>query len=390
MSENSNPQEPQVLLHAASPYGNLHAAVQADERTVYLYLYDDPELAQQRFGTRACWVCNLIEGPLVMDLEPGEYDAPPVLPRTVTKHREGQSIPDNLEIVWFEEGNGIALIQRTAPDDFEILTVIPPWSGENGLMGYAAQCAVENQLCGPLPETEALRMRIEDSAAFWASFRTDQNDAQSTPFAQAQAAQLPAYQAFAKAYNTSFDQSGYCSINHNAFPPRGLVEFTVGDQDAPDELLAFTVGVSIVPQPNVELAVEYPRSLRRIELACWLNQTNAPKINAKQLEQLRAVFSGIARAPWQNFIWFQSGQGCSFPGVIEGSSDALLIDDRTRLKIENELGFESIEPVKLHEFRGDPVNLIWLVPVTDQQMKSVQAGEESPYQVAKRLWPRSS
>jgi hypothetical protein len=53
--------------------------------------------------------------------------SPPLLPRRYCKHPEGAALPaaEDLEIVWFEEGNGAALLERGEP-----LTVIPPWAGQ--------------------------------------------------------------------------------------------------------------------------------------------------------------------------------------------------------------------------------------------------------------------
>ena len=45
----------QALLFETSPYGNLDAIAQHDGRVLYLYLSGD-----DTFGTRACWVRNLV------------------------------------------------------------------------------------------------------------------------------------------------------------------------------------------------------------------------------------------------------------------------------------------------------------------------------------------
>ena len=101
--------DPENLLFETSPYGNLDAIVEHDERAVFFYLSGQGR-ADDKFGTRACWVRNLVPGPYVINEDEMKQGIPPALPRTHCKYSDGRAAPttDQLEIVWFEEGNGAA------------------------------------------------------------------------------------------------------------------------------------------------------------------------------------------------------------------------------------------------------------------------------------------
>ncbi len=250
--------EPVVLLFETSPFGTLDAIVQHDGKSVYFYLNESKQGRQNVFGTRACWVRNLDIGPFVLNEDEMRQGISPMLPRTETLHREGQPVPDpqNLRIVWLEEGNGAALIEVLPNSDTtQTLAVIPPWSGLEGFHGYAAECAVETPLCWPMPDNPRLELRIKRAKEFWEEF-----ESQPDPFAQLQPQILSAYDG---QFLPSRDKNGrqsdrlpqqqYFSINGGNFPPRGMVSYQFSDL-----LILATVGVSLCPQPAVELFTEDP------------------------------------------------------------------------------------------------------------------------------------
>ena len=139
----------QGLLFESSPYGNVDAIIQHDDRTVYFYLN-----GEEAFGTRAVWVRNLAEAPYVINQDEMQDGLPPMMPRTHCRSPKGLPIPkaECLKIVWLEEGSGAALF-----DDDELIAVIPPWSGIDGFHGYSFECTAESPIAWPLPDHDQLR-----------------------------------------------------------------------------------------------------------------------------------------------------------------------------------------------------------------------------------------
>ncbi len=263
------------LLFETSPFGNLDAIVEHDGRAVYLYLSSQGR-DDSKFGTRACWVRNLVPGPYVINEDEMKQGIPPVLPRTHCKYSDSRPVPDaaRLQVVWFEEGNGIALFETTETGEQVMLAVIPPWSGLDGFHGYANECAAENPICWPLPDNPNLFRRIARASEFWNACQAIDEH----PFAKLQQDVLAVYR------NTWGPESNYFSIDGGNFPPRGLATFELNDQ-----FIAATVGMSFCPQPNVELNVDDPQNFRRVELAIRLDGPLSDVAQTKIVKQLSRV-----------------------------------------------------------------------------------------------------
>ncbi len=312
-----------TIVFERSPYGNIDAIVDSDGRTVYFYLNGD-----EAFGTRACWVQNLEAGPLVLNHQELQAGRPPMLSRlhTVDALKHEKPIAEDLQVVWFAEGNGAALMEKG-----EAVAVIPPWSGLDGFHGYAKNCAAENEICWPMPNTEALTERISASQTFWQDWEN------GALFQQIQPALLNLYE---KHFGVN---QKYFSIDGGHFPTRGLGLF-----ERDDRLVLATVGMSLCPMPNVELHHEFPRMHRRIELAVALERT----ANEELLEQVAKRMSGIASMPWRRWIWFGERHTCDW---LAGSETPIA-----------ELRRDAAIDIQLPEVQGDPVHLLWLVPKTEK------------------------
>ena len=359
------PREPDAILFETSPFGNIDAIVQHDGRVIYFYLNGHAIDGQNKFGTRAVWVRNLEEAPYVLDEDEARAGIAPMLPKTCCKHSKPESMldPDQLEIVWFEEGNGAALrLKQTDSTEAETLAVIPPWSGLEGFHGYAASCIAESPLCWPMPENPKLHQRIKAAADFWATCESDDR-----PFATLQPKILAAYEnAFTASQLEDADQGRYFSIDGGQFPPRGLVQFESAGVIA-------TVGLSLCAQPAVELFVDDPTNYRRIELAVRL--TDDQMSDSELVESIIQQIGSLAAYPWRNLTWLGPGHTCGLKGIQPDSQLALLIPDAQRSATIDQLS------VSLDNFRGDPVNLLWLVPITANQQKQLEAGELTTDQV---------
>ncbi len=376
--EDNRLEDPVVLLFQSSPYGTLDAIVQHDNQAVYFYLNQpvSTESSQRpAFGTRACWVRNLAQGPLVVNETQMRQGISPMLPRNLCTHRDGQTLPlsENLRIVWFEEGNGAALIEALPDKEPVILAVIPPWSGLEGFHGYAHECAVESPLCWPMPDNPKLRQRIDKADEFWQAWQQqltndrdskDSNESSNTPFAEFQPLLLNHFDRhfLTEPENTKRD---YFSIGENYFPPCGIVRYSNST-----ETIIATVGMSVCPQPAVELFSETPGLYRRIELAIKLTRQQAedPETHNKLIELATARLSGLANYPWNQFTWLGPGHTCAFSGVVPGCNSALLVHQTQYLPDQ-----QTSETIRT--FRDDPVNILWMVPITESQQQGLQTGE---------------
>lgn len=331
----------ETVLFEHSPLGNLDAIVEQDGRVVYFYLSGpDP------FGVRACWVRNLVPGPLALSQSDLEQGLPPVLPRLHCQTNQPGVAPqaDELEVVWFTEGNGAALLERG-----ELLAVLPPWSGLEGFHGYARDCASENEICWPLPDTATLKQRIQLAQQHWELWRS------GAPFSQLQPQQLAGY---AERFGASFK---YFSIDGQKFPPRGLAAF----RDDEATTLA-TVGMSLLPQPNVELAVENPVLQRRVELALRIPHIEGDKLSEERLMGLAGQLGGLAAAPWRSWTWFGQQHTCEFE--FDSSRKQAVFVRADSWKKESHADDWQL-PVAFQE----RVSLLFVVPLSAAQYTAVQS-----------------
>jgi hypothetical protein len=357
--------DPTVLLFETSPYGTLDAIVQHDGKSVYFYLNESrlkdrpPGTANSSgaiFGTRACWVRNLDVGPLVINETQMRQGVSPMLPRTHAVHREAQPIPvaDRLQIVWLEEGNGAALIETNSDSSDKTLAVIPPWSGTEGFHGYASECAIESPLCWPMPDNPKLDQRIKCAREFWEQWNSGSN-----PFSELQPKLLAAYDSHFS-NEAGWRRQNYFATDGGKFPPRGIAHY-----QSADELVLATVGMSVCPQPAVELFVDDPANHRRIELAIRLQGNFSKEPDSSSIDQLVEQLSGLAGYPWRNFTWLGAGHTCGFVDPVSGCESALLIHNNQLPKSVSSL-------LEIPTFRDDPIGLLWLIPITPAQQQQLQ------------------
>ena len=379
--------DPEVLIFETSPFGTLDAIVQHDGLSVYFYLNQPQESG--KFGTRACWVRNLQIGPLVINEDEMREGISPQLPRTQCVNREGQPIPEpeELSIVWFEEGNGAALIE-TRSGESKTLAIIPPWSGLEGFNGYAAECATESKICWPMPENPKLEMRIDRAKNFWASI-SDSNSESS--FAKLQSSLLRHYES--RFNQGSSSEPEYFSIDGGRFPPRGLIHLTKNSEpktqtekptesnsSQANESIILTVGMSFCPQPAVEIFSDNPTNHRRVELGIQLRGVDEEKTQLA-IKQI----SSLAGYPWRNFTWLSDGHTCEFKNVFPDCENALLVHDSHLNPHLN----QTPEKPELLLFRDDPVNLLWLIPILNEQLEELQTKTLSADQVVSNYFQNS-
>ena len=104
------------ILCESNPYGSRTAVVGDDGQTVHLYLMTGPpdEPHDEIFSV---WVANYGPAPDLEDVEAMKAGEAPRMPRRGTRHPDGLPPfrPEDLELVWFEEGDGVALLERGRP-----------------------------------------------------------------------------------------------------------------------------------------------------------------------------------------------------------------------------------------------------------------------------------
>jgi hypothetical protein len=371
-------QETHSVLFQTSPYGNLDAIVEHDGRAVYFYL-SAGQRPNNRFGMRACWVRNLELGPHVINQQDMESGIAPMLPRYDCADPQLTRLPtaQSLEVVWLEEGNGAALFE--SPDGgqgkAELIAVIPPWSGIDGFHGYAANCINQTSVCWPMPDNPLLIQRIESAKEFWASWSLSASDADGSSVAQLSsdarspfAIQQPlVLENYRRRLGIEPGAENYYAAGGDQFPPRGLLHH----QTDRFEVIA-TAGMSVCPQPTVEMFVDDPANFRRIELALMLPQQEDSQTLKPAMEQL----SGLSGYPWKELTWFRDGHTCGFR--FGEYSAVLLVDDTTGSRLAG------VDAQPLPDFRGDPVNLLWMLPLTDAQLTQLKNGTSTIRELADR------
>ena len=134
-----------------------------------------------------------------------------------------------------------------------------------------------------------------------------------------------------------------------------------------NETIILTVGMSFRPMPNVEMSVEEPFRLRRIELGIRIRNDNQESLEVTTvLQQL----SGLVAYPWNRQTWFGHGHSCqfeSFKSCFDSQFDSGLFASSKLVP-----GFRA---PKMPEFRSDSVQLLWILPVTSEETRSMAAGE---------------
>lgn len=340
-------EEPHLVLEDSSPHGNLEAVVEQDERVAYLYVR-----APQRkdLGIKSCWLRNLAAAPEELDREGMENGIPPMLPREYCLHPEGMEPLDatRLKVVWLPEGDGIALLE-----DGEPLAVIPSWGITGDFPGYARDAQGESMLCWGLSEATVIHERVKAADAYWRSWDSDPG-----PWAACQDAFLAEYERVLGPH------SRYFAIDGQRWPTKAMTLTTT-----PEGTYLLTLGISLRPQPQVEMYYEDASEFRRFEFAACL----APGTDEQTITQLAKYLSGQAGLPWNNITFL--GNGHTIP------CDAFAEDPGLRhftavLLVDHPPGAPEFNPPRMD---GDRVMLLWVVPVTEAERKLIMEKKSAEF-----------
>lgn len=338
-----------VLLEEVGPNGNVQAVVECDDRVCYFYLFGAENTS---IRTKAVWVRNLVPAPVQLDV-PGMKDGQaPLNPARYCRHPEGMSRPEPeaLRVVWLPEGNGVALYEKD-----ELIAIIPPWSGVGGFDGYADQAIGEGPLVWEMTPDNVLRARFAEAEAYWKRWDDPKlwTDVQSTLLSTIESG--------------LGSHSNYYAIDGGHWPPKALLR--IPHEDA---VVLITIGVSLRPQPNVEMSTEEPAALRRVEIATVLPGDLAEQ----QIRNVAAYLSGQTQYPWDYYAWL--GPGHTLPCDSWGQTTypfAWLVDQHPRMPKLN-----------LPQQFGDPVSILWFIPITADERAAAENGESLVDMVPADRW----
>lgn len=329
--------EPEVLLEEWSPVADIQAVVEKTDKNYYMYLWINPESPEPEI--RSCWICNRVNAPKdIKEAFAIEGEAPCMPAEFVAHDVNGIELDDSsLSIEWFEEGDAAALLSGD-----KILAVIPCFSGYNGFDGYS----IYAKGTGPFAwELEQAVPRFEDevkrSRAAWSFFDDEDYWKNIQNF-------------HLETLNKFFGkEEKFYAIDGGVFPPKALVQ---GRKDG--ILYGITLGVSMIPMPKVEMNYqdEY-RDFRRMELGFACTEEYE-----EQLNMFFSTISWLAAYPWkaQTFL----GHGHTIPfNNIKGKEFILFLNDR-KLKISDSPEYA--------DYRGEKINLLWLVPITQKDKEFIE------------------
>lgn len=329
---------PQVatLLDSVSPYGSRRLTVEFDGATTAAYLHDETTLVA------STWIANHVRAPHTTDPTRLNAGQAPVMPATRTRHPRGRPPldPAALQALWFEEGDGVALLERGT-----LLAVIPGWSDmSRGMPGYSRDVIGQTPFGWSLDDAiEGLGPRVERAREFW-EWRN--STAGWSEFQQATLAHL-----------TSRLGPGahYWDGAPGRRPAIGISERPPA-QGRPYTVLS-TVGMSAQRMPVVEQVIDDPTEYSRIELA--VATTLPPGVAA-------LVFLWLAGYPWRAVTWFGPGHSVrwydrpsTFP-LGGGYEAVLLLDDPSGLPGPPAPDLSGLE------VDGDPVRWLWIIPISER------------------------
>ena len=346
------------LLFETSPDGTRSAIVEQDDRVAYCYLHrESPESAAAAQTTpsnlQACWLRNLVKGPVSFSMGEMERGLPPILPRLHCDHPEG--LPplrtDQLQVVWLEACNGAAFLI-----DGEIAAIIPPWSGIEGFHGYARHCKSANQVCWPLPQDPQLVDQFKEAQAYWQSWQN------GDPWGQLQSTLMTTYEGVLGTHQAYFAMDG------NRWPPKAAVQFHKSHQTC-----WLTAGVSIRQQPWPHPELPLPEGLERIEIGLRLDGD----LPGTYYQSVLRLISSCSNYPWFAQQWIGPAHSYPFAESQEFPQDAgesVSRFPRLVFTCDPSFGYEFPDV----NFGGHTIHWLWMVPITQSEMRYMNANGVQP------------
>ena len=328
--------EPVILLESQSPSCNIQAFVEESDTCCYFYLWF--HAGWEKAFIKSCWICNVTKAPESIDKKAMEEGMAPAMPKQYINHDiNGIHLnKEELSIVWFEEGDAAALLEGD-----RLLSVIPGWGGYNNFYGYSRYAVGTAPYAWELTQAyEVLQDRVEKSRKFW-----DYIDGEY--WEGIQQIHMQTLEAFFGNYEK------YFAIDGGNFPPKALV---IGKKD--NICYGITMGVSLLPMPLIEQYYhDKPSDFRRIEIG-FASLEEHQDVCMK----MYSFISGISSLPWREISFL--GHGHTIPcSVIDGFCAVWLLDSRL---------LQQINAPIYEDFMGDKINLLWVVPLKENEYKKIK------------------
>lgn len=323
--------EPEELIESFSPNGNADAFVEQDNSVVYLYLrrFSGSEESE----VHSVWVRNLQNAPEELQVELMREGYGPMMPRANCVNTcAGKKLEkENLSLVWSEEGDAVALYENEIP-----IAIIPSWSGLDSFSGYSIECSEPHNLAFPLEYDNALISRFNNAKEYWGAWDNENY--------------WESYQddMIARITDSFGPHSKYFAIDNGEWPPRAMVLIEKEDYNQ-----LVTLGISLRPQPSVESYFEEYEEHNRFEFAWTLSK----EFSFEEIKQFGSYISGQATMPWNLNTWLGNGHtiGCD---VVDGFNSVLLTHQMPSIKVKD-----------LGCFRSSKINLLYLVPLTREELE---------------------
>ncbi|GAA4138753.1 suppressor of fused domain protein [Actinomadura keratinilytica] len=338
-----------TVLSEVSPYGSRRLVIESDGVVTAAYLKD---VRDNVVG--AAWVANHQAAPAEQDRARVEAGLAPLMPASHVRHPKGREPvrAGSLEVVWFEEGDGVAVLEAGEP-----LCVIPGWSDmSRGIPGYSRDVKRQSPFAFPLDdEIDEFAPRVKRAREHW---EVCAEEGSWADFQQSVLGHL--LQRLGPGGHYWHDVGRrHPGGTSGAAPTVGVSERPA--QEGRDFTVLSTVGMSRQRMPTVELYEDDVSPHSRIELAV---ATTLPS------QRAGSIFPWLSQYPWRSVTWFAPGDvvkwyhdAHTFPLNTGGSQweGVLLLEDPSRLAGPVPPGLTGLS------IGGDHVRWLWLVPITAEE-----------------------
>lgn len=337
-----------VVLAETNPYAGRRLVIEGDGTVTAAYLKDAGNSV-----VGAVWVANHRAAPVSLDRSRLAAGAAPPLPESHVRCPEGREAldADALEVVWFEEGDGVAVLEAG-----DLLFVIPGWSDMGrGIPGYARDATEQSPFAFPLAEEiDVFEARVNRARVHWETTRAEEAWAE---YQQSVLGHL--LQRLGPGGHYWHDVGRRAGGRNGTMPTVGVTERP--PQDGRGFTVLSTVGMSLQRMPTIELYEEDVSPYARVELAL---------ASTLPIRSVGNVLPWLAPYPWRSVTWFAPGDavrwpqdGRPFPIAAEepGWGGVLLLEDPARL------AGPAPPPLSGLTVQGDPVRWLWIVPITGNE-----------------------
>lgn len=344
-----------TLIESESPLCPVQAFAEQTDNAVWFYLFypfrdQKKDLFEAGNNLKACWVCNCREAPDRLD----SGDRFMMMPKGCFSHDpNGITVAkEGLHITWLADGNS-AVLHRNG----NVLAVIPPKAGLYAFPGFSRYAVGQNRYAWEMPEELRLHwmQQVADCDQLW-------EHSHAAGFWQSlQSMHLKILDGFFG------KNTGYYAIDEGKYPLRAVIE---GKKNG--VVYGFTAFLSLFQQPEIEVYIKNGWQHSRIEFgfAAAEHLADKPKIQAYN------CFMALAKYIYRDTVFFAHGHTNTWDG-IPGFHAFLFLNARA---------IEGMESPQYPKFMGDPINLLWAVPITKAEYDfAVQNGSGELLQRAKDL-----